>query len=290
MGWTNTDKDELTAPSSTPFVPGNNVIGFGTQLPPELIAAGFTSAIVSYSTDWDPTSTVPKVKFRFIAPAGGSTIIGIGWCANPSVSQVATIAADFSAGLVYSGGVASNDFELFDLAGHSAWQFASDSVNRALAARDVSGVIRVQIGYDVTARAYVAIGGTSFEVPNGAAYCQVVGGPLVGDTSWQTIGMLNSWVSDSGNPAQCRMMPDGTVQFRGHVTKSSNPTNGEQWGVLPNTSYEPAHVCTFLAACGSRAYNGSQKVDVTASGECLVWDMAAASGDIMLSAVRYPVI
>lgn len=103
MGWTNTDTTELVAPSNVPFEAGNDVIGFGTSLPPELAAYkpdGVTpiqAAMVFYNSAWDPTATTPRVKFMFIGvssnPAGGAAgiSIGAGICNNPSVSTVAVV-------------------------------------------------------------------------------------------------------------------------------------------------------------------------------------------------------
>lgn len=90
-GWSNTAQDEITAPNNVPFLPGNNVTGFGTQIPTELQSAGYVNAIVFYATDWDATAVTPKVKFRFIAATAAGLTVGYGICANPSVSQTATV-------------------------------------------------------------------------------------------------------------------------------------------------------------------------------------------------------
>lgn len=89
--------DEIVIPNDVPFLPGNNVIGIGTELPPELVAYGITAAMVFYFSNWNPNATVPTVKFGFI---GVSTVgnqcgivTGFGWCAAPHTSQVANVAA-----------------------------------------------------------------------------------------------------------------------------------------------------------------------------------------------------
>lgn len=105
MGWTNDQVNEIVAPASTPFLPGNDVIGFGTALPPELAAyapfsggAHIQTAIVFYNSAFNPTSTAPQIKFHFMGPAvdpvnGGVLCIGMGICNNPSLSTVAVCIA-----------------------------------------------------------------------------------------------------------------------------------------------------------------------------------------------------
>jgi hypothetical protein len=99
---------EIIVPSGVPFEPGNDVIGIGTLLPPELAAytpipGGGTvkAAIVFYSSAYNPAGTTPQVKFFWMgigSDAGvGSTLnIGVGIVNNASVSQVAVINSGFS--------------------------------------------------------------------------------------------------------------------------------------------------------------------------------------------------
>lgn len=105
MGWTNNETTEIVAPTGTPFLPGFDVIGMGTELPPELASYApfgtttIQAAIVFYNSAFDATSTTPSVKFHFIAPASspagggldsiGSLCIGMGICNNPSLSTIA---------------------------------------------------------------------------------------------------------------------------------------------------------------------------------------------------------
>lgn len=102
MGWTNEQTTEIVAPEGTPFLPGNDVIGFGTQLPPEMASAGITAAIVFYNSGWNPASTSPSVKFMFIGTienaGSGAVSIGFGVCQNPSVSQTAVVNYGFIVG------------------------------------------------------------------------------------------------------------------------------------------------------------------------------------------------
>lgn len=115
MGWTNDQTNEIVIPAGTPFLPGNNVIGIGTQLPAELIAYGVQAAIVFYSTDWDPNATVPTIKFGWIgigpniellnpvAILGTAISMGLGVCANPHASQVAKVTSGLSLGMFSDG-------------------------------------------------------------------------------------------------------------------------------------------------------------------------------------------
>jgi hypothetical protein len=83
---------ELTAPNTVPFQPGQNVIGIGSQIPPELVAAGVTAAIIFYNNTWNTSLTVPTTKFQFIASIGGSIVSGVGYSNNPSTTPTATVA------------------------------------------------------------------------------------------------------------------------------------------------------------------------------------------------------
>jgi hypothetical protein len=118
MGWTNDQQTEITAPAGTPFLPGNDVIGLGTELPPELAAyipfvggTAIQAAIIFYNSAFDPTSTLPLVKFHFMGmagtanPTGSALLIGLGVCNNPSVSTVAKCLPGFlvGAGTQYTG-------------------------------------------------------------------------------------------------------------------------------------------------------------------------------------------
>lgn len=66
---------ELTAPNTVPFEPGYDIIGFGSYVPPELLAIGIDSAIIFYTSDWDETAVTPRIKYYAIANNNG--VIGI---------------------------------------------------------------------------------------------------------------------------------------------------------------------------------------------------------------------
>jgi hypothetical protein len=115
-----------------------------------------------------------------------------------------------------------------------------------------------------------------------------VTGSITTDASWNSFTFSNSWVDNT--TARYRMMPDGTVQFKGIITKVANPTGGEIVITGLPAAYRPLARANFLCACGSRAGNGTQKIEVETDGTCKIWDMAAASGDVCLDSIRYPVI
>lgn len=111
---------------------------------------------------------------------------------------------------------------------------------------------------------------------------------VVGDAAWQTFTFANSWTDNTF--ARYRMMPDGTVMFRGIITKATNPTNGQTVITGLPVAYRPSQRANFLCPCSSRAYNGAQKLEIQTNGTVLIWDMAAASGDVCLDPIRYSVL
>lgn len=109
---------ELIVPANVPFQPGQNVIGIGTDLPPELAAytpygAGSTveAALIFYSSQWDPNATTPRVKYQWLGVVTDPSLkgvfisIGTAFCDNPSVSHVATVIsiADFGTQNIVAG-------------------------------------------------------------------------------------------------------------------------------------------------------------------------------------------
>jgi len=100
MQFTNNLITELIIPSGTPFAPGNDVIGIGTELPNELVTSNIKAAIVWYFSNWNPAATTPQVKFMYIGtaiiPGEAGIAMGFGVVANASVSQVATLMHGFN--------------------------------------------------------------------------------------------------------------------------------------------------------------------------------------------------
>jgi hypothetical protein len=113
---------------------------------------------------------------------------------------------------------------------------------------------------------------------------------LVLDTAWQAIPLVGGWTGDATRVPLMRLMPDGTVQMKGLITKVANPVNGESWASAMGVKYRPQHTWTFLTATPGRAANTGQVVEIRANGTGVIFDMAALSGIIALDSVRYATI
>jgi hypothetical protein len=96
---------EIVVPSNVPFLPGNNVLGIGTQVPPELVAENILAAMIFYNDEYSPTSTLPRVVYTFI----GQTVtpdpdysvgiyIGFTWQANPSANSPLIVVGTLTVG------------------------------------------------------------------------------------------------------------------------------------------------------------------------------------------------
>lgn len=86
---------EITAPNTVPFLPGNNIVGIGADIPPELSAAGLDAAIVFYSTDWDTSVSTPRIKYWAISSSGGTLTFVVCGSSNPSTTP-ATLSGGFA--------------------------------------------------------------------------------------------------------------------------------------------------------------------------------------------------
>lgn len=144
---------EVTAPNNVPFVPGQNVTGLGSGVPPELLAVGIPNAIIFYSNDWNPANTVPTAKFKWIAAVGGALVIGYGYCQNPSVSQVATIVYEATFGINDVGTIASPiiQFQYDNSFAMAYWEQSFDAAKEGFHAfLNRSGQVLYQISYNGT--------------------------------------------------------------------------------------------------------------------------------------------
>lgn len=97
---------EIVIPSSVPFLPGNDVIGIGFEVPPELAAVGINAAMIFYNSAWSPASTLPRVKYSFIGQAvtpdpdySVGVITGFGWQVNPSTNTPVIVVAALITGM-----------------------------------------------------------------------------------------------------------------------------------------------------------------------------------------------
>lgn len=287
---------ELTVPNNVPFTPGHDVIGIGTDVPAELIAAGFGDSIVIYGSDWNPANTTPTVKFRFISSGFSSIVIGFGYCANPSVSQVATVETTTAIGAQISGsnifttqrwrnlnnqdafnmgqfgGSQDPIFQMFDQAGN----------NRSALMHFVATTMTVLCLGDNTNAAL----NWSVNHTDGATVASCTG-PLNKDTAWQPFTLFNGWFGNAAPDAPLyRMMSDGTVQFCGMLNKGSAPVNGEQWGSVA-AGYLPLKQ-QMVHACSNLTLDGNQKILIDATGKCFIFDPAAGNGSMFIGGMRYP--
>lgn len=292
MGWSNNLVDEVTAPNNVPFLPGNAVTGFGSQVPDELLAAGYPNAIVFYLPDWVATNTTPTVKFRFIAAKNGNIVTGYGWCNNPSVSQVATVVGTTIQGMFINSTPVS-DFEFRSHSGVTIFQFTTfggAQPDPAFLMYDQNGVARSSLFHLIaTNTSTFQIANWQLNVVDGASVASV-NNPIVMDTAWQTIPLVGGWTGDATRVPLQRRMPDGTVQMKGLITKVANPVNGESWMSANAAAYRPTHTWTFLTATPGRAATTGQVVEIRADGTGVIFDMAVASGVISLDSVRFAVI
>lgn len=227
---------EITVPNNVQFAPGINVVGIGQTLPPELVAAGYVNAIVWYSTDWDPTSTAPKAKFKFMATLGGSLVIGMGYSNNPSVNQTATITRLASFGMIVGGGVALTDVEFYH-------------------PNDTSDF---QISQLVT--------------PAGVPYTQEFdsAGNEMWDDNWQAVTLLNGWAA-FGTPGdwyqglRIRKLPFGGVILNGTLESPATVQN-----TIANVGafYRPGERATNVCNSGTAitAIHAHPNGDITIDG------------------------
>lgn len=111
--------------------------------------------------------------------------------------------------------------------------------------------------------------------------------PLLKDLTWQAFTLFNGWTGAAApNVPFYRMMPDGTVQFTGLITKASAPVSGEK--VLSVAAgYFPVGTSAF-SAHSNLTVTGNQKIFVDNTGAGLIWDPTTGNGSAYLSEIRYP--
>lgn len=294
---------EITAPNNVPFLPGNNVTGFGSQVPAELVAAGFANAIVFYASDWNPAATTRKVKFRFIAASSVGLVIGYGYALNPSVDQTAFVVK--SQVFTISPFTDGNSTKFLNNTSDEVFEFTEAEYT----APGGSGLARwPQLlmsapgggvpGGETLAQLTCTNAIEELQFQSGSSLAQLVHTRgdnfmwtpqwIAGDRLWQAFTLFNGWTGHANSPPQYRMMPDGTVIFRGILTKVGNPANGEQWGSVA-AGYAPPVVSRFLCPPEFRAYNGAQTANVNTNGTCTIFDMPALAGDLVIDSIRYAV-
>lgn len=114
-----------------------------------------------------------------------------------------------------------------------------------------------------------------------------VDNPILRDTTWQAFTLFNGWTgAGAPNVPFYRMMPDGTIQFTGLITKALAPVNGEKC-LSVAAAYVPRGTPAFTAH-SNLTVTGSQKIIIDASGNGNIYDSPAGNGSAFLSEIRYP--
>jgi hypothetical protein len=294
--------NSIQVPSNLAAVPGNRVFSVSSTLPAELVAAGYTSAIVWFSNDWNVAATTPKIKYLFLGTypaAGGGLVLGSCVASNPSVSQT---------GIIYASQVIQNyqssgldlGVEWHDINDQAmAWMYDfSNGPNFQITSHD-TGITRTpQFTASIIDPDTCQITlGSNFTVlgTNRAATYQNYDTRFYTFNSWiadfwQTAPMSANWLSDATRTFNYRKMPDGTVLFKGHAFKNVNAINGETIvpvGGLP-AAYRPGHTHTFMASEPGRPYNGKQIVEVRSDGSVWLFDpTTTAVARVCMDQVRY---
>jgi hypothetical protein len=287
------EAEQVKTPNAAAFVPGGDSIGIvSTDLPAELIAAGFTNGVVFYADDWDAAAITRKVKFRFIVATNAGIGVGYGVCANPSVSQTATIF--FGSNLVHNLATGANIFAILGQTNNTILEATSQEIFGQgfwplLRFRNPSGteVASFEILDTFEALNYSSGTGLARIVHYINENRLQIPEYFVRDLNWRGFSTLNnSWLS-AGGASDCllRRMPDGTVLFKGAVFKNSVPPSGQQFALVPAGWRPSARVefhCTHFGALAN-----AQKVSVDTNGICQVWDPPAVNGGISLESIRY---
>lgn len=295
--------NSIQVPSNLVAQPGNRVFSVSSNLPSELVTAGYTSAIVWFSDDWNPAATTPKIKYLFLGtyPAlGGGLVLGSCVATNPSVNQT---------GVVYASQVIQNyqssgldlSVEWHDVNNNAmAWLYDfSNGPNFQITSHDTGGVTRrpqfTASIFDPDTCQFTLGSNSTTGGTNRAATFQNYDtrfwtfNDWITDT-WQSPSMSANWLSDATRPFNYRRMPDGTVLFKGHAFKNVNAINGETIvpvGGLP-ASYRPGHTHSFTAVEPSRPYNGKQIVEVRSDGSVWLFDpTTTAVARVCMDQVRY---
>lgn len=256
---------EITAPNNVTFAPGNNVSGFGVEVPPELSAAGFSNAFVMYTTAWNPSNTTPTIKFWFIAANATGLVQGYGVVANPSVDQTATVVSGETVGtflgtgqnsdILYANTSGKPYAELFELSGANF--FLYDALG------DTHSRIALQVLPDKSSRIVLGSGADDVSVtvthPAGAAYFQT-NAPWLYDTTWTNLSLSSGWTnrSDPGNSAPALSVlrdSSGIVHIRGLLNVGT--TAGFPVVATLPVGFRPAYGLDIVATTGNSAGNCS---------------------------------
>lgn len=242
MQFPNQILSEVIAPNTATFSPGHNVIGLGADLPPELVAAGYSAAMVFYSTIWNPANTFPTMKFMFIGTNGGGIIIGYGYSNNPSTTPTATIVAMEAIGLINNGsGVGTSIHAIRSSAGLNLVDITQYSAGEAY-----------QSWYDAAGNRF-----WEMSIDSSIQGLQASFGNARGYDNWRACSLQSGWtatsVSGTRTGLYVRRFPDGTVRLQGTIAPGTTAANTVV-ALLPNdllgdASYNPS--ATVMTMCWS---------------------------------------
>lgn len=293
---------EITAPSNVPFLPGFDVIGFGTEIPPELVAYGLDAAIIFYTSSWDTSVTTPRIKFMFIATHAGELLTGYGYSLNPSTTPTATVVIENSHDPTLGGGQVLTDWYLTS----SRYPTALTDPRKTLF-RILEGVPPTQAGggilqlFDANANRILQIqpdnNATSYGCAisildgntgnvilqwNNLTDTLLFGTSQFGYQNWVQCTYANGWGAAAPNfnrraGVWVRRFPDGIVQCTG-VAQGGTNTVGTYIVQLPAQRYWPSSGKIFLVHSQNASNLASIVVD-SGNGAMTIVGANATSGE-----------
>lgn len=280
---------EIFAPNNVPFQPGFDIIGFGTEVPPEMEALGFEAAIIFYTDNWDTAATTPRVKFFFIGTRNGFLVNGIGWSPNPSTTPTAVVDLTNLTGLNTIGPTAFLDVQWNSLStpNRSVFRIIESALGANISIADNNGTeVWLQQG-SVRGQNLFVIDPILEEIQLfWSSDTQLLAfGPVnnLDYGQWQDITYANGWSAVVGptfgrSGVGVLRLPDGTVHMTG-VAQGGTLAVGTVIGQLPSSDYYP----TFSKRVIIVNPNASNQIAVAISGISgnitIVGAFAAAAGE-----------
>jgi hypothetical protein len=288
---------ELTAPNTLPFEPGYDIVGIGTEVPPELIAAGYTASIIFYTSSWSAAATTPRVKFFFLGVKPGIFTTGYGYSLNPSTTPTATVIEgnEFTLNAVSFPGFAVTDqrwvkatnnnifariLELPTSAGGGGALTLYDGTAAAFAAFEVDVVstgANIFVQNTVTGAVQLAYNSATQTLLFGSANA-------LGYGLWTACTYANGWSAKAAPGFGQRSgvgvirLPDGTVHLSG-VANRGTSAPGTYCVQLPSSAYWPNYGTTFTCFQEAAPDYISMTLDAT-NGSITIAGTVAAAGAV----------
>lgn len=249
---------ELTAPNNVPFQPGFDIIGFGSEVPPEMEAVGFEAAIIFYTDDWDPAATNPRLKYFYIGVSNSNLVNGFGYSENPSTTPTATLVNAQSLAINNTTGDGLTDWLL------RSTQIPTQLIARINEGPSTGGGVFTLYDGDGERIFLLQPSGDSADLVIYDGSSQVIrlayaaanetlqyGTSSLGYGSWVPCTYANGW-GPSAAPSFNRRSgvavfrdPVGTVHLTG-VAQGGTNANGTYCVQLPGAAYRPAFGKAFL--------------------------------------------